>query len=353
MRGIAALITVISLGSLVFVISLSTAIVTFWSIKNIDANKKGMITYYAAYSGIQDALVKLERNKDFSGEYYLSINDIDNVTVIVSNTGDSVTIYSEAVSGQIYKRIETTADIDSTTGLIVPVQTKEVIISDVTTAASTTTTTTTTTLPLLPRGDDVNFTYKGSKVTYGTVEHNECWMDRNLGASIVAQSYNDSDAYGDLFQWGRLDDGHQNRDSGTTTNLSSTDDPGHSNFIVPSSYPYDWRSPQNDNLWQGVSGTNNPCPSGWRIPTKVEWDNERLNWSSQDSDGAYASPLKLTVAGARNWYDTSLFTVGSTGYYWSDTAESDYMWRLGFESNYSSMYNDHRAYGFSVRCIKD
>jgi len=126
LRGVAALVTVVSLGSLIFVISLSTAILAFWSIKNIDSNQKSTIAYYAAYPEIQDALMKLQRDKDFSGEYSLSVNDTDDVTVIVSNAGESVTIYSEAVSGQIHKRIKTTADIDSTTGLIVPTQTKEV-----------------------------------------------------------------------------------------------------------------------------------------------------------------------------------------------------------------------------------
>lgn len=29
------------------------------------------------------------------------------------------------------------------------------------------------------------------------------WMDRNLGASSVATSSNDAEAYGDLYQWGR------------------------------------------------------------------------------------------------------------------------------------------------------
>ncbi len=128
LRGVAALVTVVSLGSLVFMISLSTAILAFWSIKNIDSNQKSTTAYYAAYSGIQDALIKLQKDKDFSGEYYLSINDTNDVAVVVANTGESVTIYSEAVSGQIHKKIETTADIDNTTGLIVPVQTQEVII---------------------------------------------------------------------------------------------------------------------------------------------------------------------------------------------------------------------------------
>ena len=100
----------------------------------------------------------------------------------------------------------------------------------------------------------ISFTYKGSSETYGTVlSKDKCWMDRNLGASKIAGSSNDVSAYGDLFQWGRGADGHQIRTSGMTAILSSSDNPGHSNFITPAASPYDWRSPQNPNLWQGVN----------------------------------------------------------------------------------------------------
>ncbi len=361
LRGVAALITVISLGSLVFVISLSTAIVTFWSIKNIDANQKGMIAYYAAYSGIQDALIKLERNKDFSGEYNLSINNENDVSVIVSNTGESVTIYSEAVSGQIYKRIETTADIDSTTGLIVPVRTEEIVISAITTTTTfgttTTITTTTTTTTVPPCDENVTFTYKGTQVTYGVVYNSvtgRCWMDRNLGASRVAQSYDDSEAYGDLFQWGRLDDGHQVRTSSMTPTLATSDTPGHDNFIKNVSSPYyDWRDPQNDNLWQGVNGINNPCPEGWRIPTKTEWENERLQFPTNDSAGAYNSVLKLTVGGLRGGSYGLLDDVGSSGRYWSSSVSGTNAQDLFFYSSGAGMGNHGRDDGRSVRCVQD
>jgi hypothetical protein len=92
----------------------------------------------------------------------------------------------------------------------------------------------------------------------------QVWMDRNLGASRVATSSTDSAAYGDLYQWGRGADGHQIRTSGTTDVTSDTDVPGHDDFITTNTSPYDWRSPQNDNLWQGVSGINNPCPDMFR-----------------------------------------------------------------------------------------
>ena len=205
-------------------------------------------------------------------------------------------------------------------------------------------------------GDNVTFTYKGSSVTYGTVLNattGKCWMDRNLGASQVATAYNDSAAYGDLFQWGRLDDSHQTRTSATTSNLSSADNPGHSNFILAPDSPYDWRSPQNNNLWQGVTGTNNPCPSGWRIPTDTELDNERASWSSQDYNGAFASPLKLTAGGYRYYSSGSLSNVGSYGYYWSSTVSGTYARRLYFYSAAAGVYSNFRASGFSVRCVQD
>jgi len=85
----------------------------------------------------------------------------------------------------------------------------------------------------------------------------QVWMDRNLGAVRVAQSADDYRAYGWLYQWGRLADGHEIR-SNTTETLSSDDVPGHGNFITTSSSPFDWRRPQNNNLWQGESGVNNP-----------------------------------------------------------------------------------------------
>lgn len=101
------------------------------------------------------------------------------------------------------------------------------------------------------------------------------WMDRNLGATQVAVSAIDAAAYGDLYQWGRLKDGHQIRTSSTSTVASTGDIPGHSNFITISTAPIDWRSPQNNSLWQGATGgVNNPCPSGYRIPTNAEWTTE-------------------------------------------------------------------------------
>jgi uncharacterized protein (TIGR02145 family) len=179
------------------------------------------------------------------------------------------------------------------------------------------------------------------------------WMDRNLGATQVATSSTDANSYGDLYQWGRRADGHQCRTSPTTATLSSIDQPAHGNFITINSGNYDWRSPQNANLWQGVNGVNNPCPSGYRIPTETEINDERLSWSVNTSVGAFASPLKWTTAGNRTNGNGALGDVGATGGYWSSTVSGADSRNLGFGSSNATMGDNDRAYGFTVRCLKD
>jgi uncharacterized protein (TIGR02145 family) len=206
----------------------------------------------------------------------------------------------------------------------------------------------------------VTFNYKGQQVTYGTVvgQNGRCWMDRNLGAAQVAQSPTDAQSYGDLFQWGRADDGHQNRNSGVLSTLSSSDNPGHSSFITGTGSfgnpPFsDWRSPQNANLWQGLNGINNPCPSGWRLPTAAEWDAERVSWNQQNLNGAYNSPLKLPSSGRRNSSNASLFHVGTYGYYWaSDTLGSNSRILYFFDSD-ALLIDNFRGAGHAVRCTKE
>jgi len=198
---------------------------------------------------------------------------------------------------------------------------------------------------------------------YETVEsRGRCWLDRNLGASRVAVSYNDAAAYGHLFQWGRFTDGHQIRNSRTTPNPSPFDKSGHSNFIIYGNYPYDWRIPQNDDLWQGVDGINNPCPVGWRIPTAKEWEVEIASWNSRDRTGAYASSLKIPVAGLRGVVD-GIGMTGTSGYYWSSTVDRTWSWAdmedqiqskgLWITVGGAKTANYSRNLGLSVRCIRD
>lgn len=181
----------------------------------------------------------------------------------------------------------------------------------------------------------------------------QVWMDRNLGAVRVAQSIDDHRAYGWLYQWGRIGDGHEIPNSPVVSTLSPQDVPGHDDFIGVGTSPYDWRLGQNDGLWQGVSGTNNPCPAGFRLPTETEWETERASWSSNDAAGAFASPLKLVLAGYRSTGSGTYGDSGSHGYYWSSTLDDIDAVHLYFWRNGAEMPSEYRAHGFSVRCIKD
>ncbi len=202
-------------------------------------------------------------------------------------------------------------------------------------------------------GSNVTFTYKGSSVTYGTVvgDNGRCWLDRNLGASRVATSATDTQAFGDLFQWARVDDGHQNRTSGTTTTQSPTQYPGHDDFIKGSE---NW-STNNHLTWYGDA---NPCPANFRVPDMDEYYYEELQWSNGTGwTGGFASPLKITAGGVRDNGDAVIEDVGSMGYYWS----------RGYSNLYPTVahmkwyYVDHsasatgtpRATGGAVRCILD
>jgi len=180
------------------------------------------------------------------------------------------------------------------------------------------------------------------------------WMDRNLGAAQVATSSSNTTSYGDLYQWGRLADGHQCRNSATTATLSSTDQPANGSFIESPYTLFDWLSPQNDNLWQGVNGVNNPCPSGYRIPTDPELEAERLSWTANTSAGAFNSPLKLSMVGRRTYNNNGSFDgVGTDGFYWGSSVSGTNSGYLRMNGGDAYMNTWFRANAFAVRCIKN
>jgi hypothetical protein len=219
-----------------------------------------------------------------------------------------------------------------------------------------------------PEPTSITFTYNGQMVTYGVITSaatGRKWLDRNLGAPNAPGAFDDWQNKGDLLQWGRKADGHQliNRAAttagttgvnGTTTTLATSDNPGHSLFIVTSAAPFDWRNPQNTGLWQVTGGVNNACPTGWHIPSKAEWEAENLG-TVQD---AYTK-LKITTGGTRNFNDGSFSNTVNDGLYWTSsvfTGVSITPYSFNFSSltgpAYSSTINVP-ANGLSVRCIKD
>ena len=201
---------------------------------------------------------------------------------------------------------------------------------------------------------------------YGTVTSStgRIWMDRNLGASRVAISSTDTQAYGDYYQWGRPVDGHQtkyltnNNSTGFTNSRSATSVPSTDLWIQPTDNSNDWLSTPDNSLWTGANPANNPCPAGFRIPTETEWNAERATWTTANAAGAFASPLKLTLPGMLTSFGSSGagFTAKNNyGQYQTQTAYTNGGVRyFGIEANNAWFdQNYYKSHGMSCRCIKD
>jgi hypothetical protein len=211
----------------------------------------------------------------------------------------------------------------------------------------------------------LTFSYDGQQVTYGIIlsTTGKKWLDRNLGATRAAQSVNDYLAIGDMFQWGRLADGHQKVTrtdgtdagatgvTGTSTTRSDIDVPATNQFITTTSIAGDWRKPQNKDLWQGVNGINNPCPAGWRIATEAEWAAEGFT-----SIGDAFSKLKITYTGYRDFIDGTFRSINEFARLWTSTVHDDdlvHSVQVFLDATSVSMPINVRAYGIPCRCIKD
>ncbi|MDY3319209.1 FISUMP domain-containing protein [Riemerella anatipestifer] len=217
------------------------------------------------------------------------------------------------------------------------------------------------------------------------------WLNNNLGAEYArvgsldfnptkqATSKTDYMAYGSLFQWQRKPDGHElmnwtSSTSGTpqytgSGSLSSSWENAGTNRFIPNKWSsdYSWVTPSvnqqtlSHQLWR-ASGSNNPCPVGYHVPTQAELQalhnaivgyNAGTSWTSSTAMWN-ETELRLPASGVR-WDDGSFGYRGSNGGIWSSEAlNNSNSWYLWFRSSNSSAgYNGIRALGFSVRCIKD
>jgi uncharacterized protein (TIGR02145 family) len=77
-------------------------------------------------------------------------------------------------------------------------------------------------------------------------------------------------------------------------------------------------------------------------------------WTSWNDP--WNSGLKMHAAELLFYSDGSLPRRGSDGYYWSSSStqfSAIYGWYLNFYSGDSNTYYNTKAYGFSLRCLRD
>jgi uncharacterized protein (TIGR02145 family) len=196
------------------------------------------------------------------------------------------------------------------------------------------------------------------------------FMCYNLGADATLATPDQikgaqpSKTYGNFYQWGK-NKGWSSSGAisgwatGNNTNVSAAG--GNSNNAA-------WGS-------GGNKGSADPCPTGWRVPSNAQWksifsnsvsDGQNYNngsatvntwtWSNNTTNGLQIGRLLfLPGAGHRTGSNGGLFTQGVRGNYWTNTpsgTNSLYMYFMDDNKAYMGQSNT-RAYGFSVRCVKE
>ena len=122
-----------------------------------------------------------------------------------------------------------------------------------------------------------------------------------------------------------------------------------------------------DGSWADGSKTpDDPCPTGYRVPTEAQWNGVRANNTQTNvgtfSDNAtnysagkkFGDNLMLPAAGTRRSNDGALAGRGSFGYYWSSTESgTNKAWSLILIIDDANKFNFNRTGGQSVRCIAE
>jgi uncharacterized protein (TIGR02145 family) len=123
--------------------------------------------------------------------------------------------------------------------------------------------------------------------------------------------------------------------------------------------------------WNTV-GTNKLCPTGWHVPTDVEWtiltnflggesiaggkmkETGTLHWAAPNTGATNETGFTSLQGGFRGTSGT--FDYASFGFWWSSSeysTSSFYSWARQMANNNSNVIrsNATKQYGFSVRCV--
>jgi hypothetical protein len=180
--------------------------------------------------------------------------------------------------------------------------------------------------------------------TYNTVTNvpgltTKCWITSNLGASNQATSASDNTEAAAGWYW-QFNKKQGFKHDGTTR----TPNTAWITFIPES---LDWEA------------SKDPClielGTGWRIPTKTEWEAVDAAGGWAGATGTYNSLLKLHMAGRIYPSTGNLSNRGSEGHYWSGTqvGNPEQGWRLYISPGSATVNNVDKTAGNALRCLKD
>ena len=127
--------------------------------------------------------------------------------------------------------------------------------------------------------------------------------------------------------------------------------------------------------WYTVVDTRNLCPTGWHVPSDVEWTTlttyiggESIaggklkelgltHWNSPNTGATNEIGFTALPAGYRSYDGTNYNSIDNGGYWWSSTEhDTTCAWvRIMYysHSEVKRYYDVSKTQGYSVRCVKD
>ncbi|HFK5546001.1 TPA: FISUMP domain-containing protein [Elizabethkingia anophelis] len=186
------------------------------------------------------------------------------------------------------------------------------------------------------------------------------FMCQNLGATEGIDPFSpEAGNHGAKYQWGA-----QTGETGRY--ISQANDQSSGGSISG------WNSTPNPNgSWSDTSKTSNdPCPSGYRVPTQQQWQAvidynnvERIgSWAEDENNYTTAlyfinpsniRTLMLPTAGYRDDTVGSLYYRGYNGFYWSSSVGTSNAYYLNFIRSGMYVGSSSRPSGLSVRCVAE
>lgn len=204
-------------------------------------------------------------------------------------------------------------------------------------------------------GDTTTYPESG---TPGVKIGNTWWAPVNCG-------YSKSKPNGLFYQWGRKYGQSTTGETEVITTQASSmaegSDPDKQDKFYQTGYECWFSGSTSSDTWLSAY---DPCPAGWRVPTKEEFANLTAcsrEWKTGSTSGETGylfgtSPNQVffSAPGERHRESGSVISVSTSGYYWSSSPDSWYASAkyLFFNNGTVQVGQEHRAFGCSVRCVK-
>ena len=215
---------------------------------------------------------------------------------------------------------------------------------------------------------DVNYTFTvdGDRVLVANFTGDHAYVDLGLPSGLLWATCNvgadTPEGYGDYFAWGET----QPKDTYDGSNYQYC--MGSYNTLTKycnnSNYGYNGFTDNLTTLLPEDDAATANWGSGWRMPTKEEWqelyNNTTMTWTQQGGvngqlfTASNGNSLFLPASG--NLFDDEFSPVGFLGYYWSSSLDMDRSycaWYFFSADNYGMYSNYGRSPGFTVRPVRE